>query len=300
MDVIVQPFRLTLMLIFMVVVTVCTCVPMALSRCIYHLVPKRFTTVRSSLIYLGEVNGWLWSKASLFAIDSMSKIEWQVTGTEKIPHDKSCIIISNHSSWFDIPAVFKAMIGTGVVVRFFVKRALLLLPFFGQAAWGIFCPFMRRHSKAYLEKHPEKAGQDIAETKRSCDVFRGRHVYLLNYVEGTRYTEEKRLKQKAPYNNLLKPRAGGVANALQAMDGQIEKIIDLTISYPEGKPDFLTFVSGKRFVARLHVEVLDLPDVGSGDYTGDPESRAKYQSWVNELWSSKDGRFESRSKLEAA
>lgn len=291
MDIIKQVLKIFAMLIFMVVVTIALCLPMIAGRCFYILIPKRIASAKRFLLGGGEFAGWLWCKMAIGAINFVSGVRWQIEGEENIPKEKSCIIISNHCSWFDIPAVFRAMINTGVVVRFFIKRVLILLPLLGQAAWGIYCPFMRRYGRKYLEKYPEKAGLDIIETKRSCEVFRGRQVYLLNYLEGTRFSKEKKDKQKSPYRNLLNPRAGGVANAILAMEGQVQNILDFTISYPNGRPTFMTFLSGREFIARVQIEVLELPEVGSGDYANDPVARKKYQSWINSIWRKKDNKF---------
>jgi 1-acyl-sn-glycerol-3-phosphate acyltransferase len=218
----------------------------------------------------------------------VSNVQWELVGLESIPSEKSCLIVSNHSSWFDIPAVLKAMMHTKIAVRFFVKRPILYIPLIGWGAWGIDCPFMHRYSKKYLQEHPERGADDADETKKSCAVFRGRQVFLLSYLEGTRFSKKKRELQGGEYRHLLKPKAGGIASALQAMGGQIKAILDFTISYPQGRPSCVRFLCGKPFIARVHVQARSVPEVGSGDYLNDPDSRVKYQNWVNGLWRAKD------------
>jgi len=273
-------------LAFMALVTVCTCIPMMLSRCLRVVVPIK--SLRQTFIKMGDFFGWAWCYCSVLATRMVSNVKWELVGLESIPSEKSCLIVSNHSSWFDIPAVLKAMMHTKIAVRFFVKRPILYIPLIGLGAWGIDCPFMRRYSKKYLQDHPERVADDAEETKKACAVFQGRQVFLLNYLEGTRFSKKKRELQGAEYKHLLKPKAGGVASALQAMGEQIQAILDFTISYPQGKPSCVGFICGKPFVARVHVRAIAVPDVGSGDYLNDPDSRLKYQNWVNGLWREKD------------
>ena len=53
----------------------------------------------------------------------------------------------------------------------------------------------------------------------------------MNFLEGTRFTAAKHAKQESPYRYLLKPKAGGIAFVLAAMDGKIEKMVNVTIAY---------------------------------------------------------------------
>lgn len=274
----------------MLVMTPLICTPMFLSRCVRVILP--LSVVQRSCMRLCEFLGWLWCFLAIFFIDLISGVRWDISGVENIPKNKTCIIVSNHCSWFDIPVVFKAMMSTGIVVRFFIKKPLIFLPFLGQAAWGLDCPFMRRYSRDFLAKNPEKASLDLLATQRACSVFAGRQVFLLNYLEGTRFTEEKSSAQGVPYKNLLRPKAGGVASAIRAMGGQVEGILDLTISYPKKAPTVLKFLSGRPFVAKATLQVLELPDVGLGDYSNDLEVRKNYQGWVNRLWDEKDKKIE--------
>ena len=70
---------------------------------------------------------------------------------------------------------------------------------------------MKRYSKAFLEKNPHLIGKDVEATRKACEKFKFSPISIMNFVEGTRYTEEKHEKQKSPYTHLLKPKAGGVA-----------------------------------------------------------------------------------------
>mgnify|MGYP000339027078 CR=1 FL=1 len=47
-------------------------------------------------------------------------------------------------------------------------------------------------------------------------------------------TEAKAKRQRSPYQHLLKPKAGGIAFVLEAMGENLSKIVNVTISYPDG------------------------------------------------------------------
>jgi hypothetical protein len=93
---------------------------------------------------------------------------------------------------------------------------------------------MKRYSKAYLEKHPEKKGKDLETTRKTCASSQ-QPGGIFNFVEGTRFTEGKHAQQQSPFH-LLKPKAGGIAFVLDAMGEQLKSIVNVTIHYPAGRP----------------------------------------------------------------
>jgi 1-acyl-sn-glycerol-3-phosphate acyltransferase len=64
-------------------------------------------------------------------------------------------------------------------------------------------PFMRRYSRGYLIRHPERRGKDVETTRRSCEKFRLHPTTIVNFVEGSRFTDEKRIETRSAFNNLL-------------------------------------------------------------------------------------------------
>jgi hypothetical protein len=46
----------------------------------------------------------------------------------------------------------------------------------------------------------------------------------MNFVEGTRFTNDKHKQQSSPYNHLLRPKSGGIAFVLAAMGDYIQNI----------------------------------------------------------------------------
>lgn len=168
------------------------------------------------------------------------------------------------------------------------------MPLLGLAWWGLDYPFMKRYSKAFLEKHPELRGKDLEITKAACELFKRQPVTVVNYLEGTRFTEAKRQEQQSPYRYLLKPKAGGVAFVLAALGEQLDALLDVTIVYPGNKaPGFWDLLNGSisRVIIDIQVRELD-PALWAGDYENDPEFRQAVQAWVNQLWVAKDQRIE--------
>ena len=148
---------------------------------------------------------------------------------------------------------------------------------------------MKRYSKAYLAKHPEKQGEDLATTRKACARYKTNPVSVFNFLEGTRFTQTKHDEQQSPYRYLLKPKAGGIAFVLDAMGEQLKSLVNVTLHYPQGKPTIWCLLSGKITRIVMRVETLEIPKQFIGkSYDGDPIYRQEFQQWVNQLWSAKD------------
>ncbi|WDM59663.1 acyltransferase [Pseudomonas sp. NEEL19] len=220
--------------------------------------------------------------------------QWDIRGVENLRKDTSYLAVSNHQSWVDIPALIESLNRRTPFFKFFLKKELIWVPLLGLAWWGLDYPFMKRYSKAFLAKHPELKGKDLEITKAACELFKRQPVTVVNYLEGTRFTDAKRQAQQSPYRYLLKPKAGGVAFVLAALGEQLDALLDVTIVYPGNKaPGFWDLLNGSisRVIIDIQVRELD-PGLWAGDYENDPEFRQTVQAWVNQLWLDKDQRIE--------
>lgn len=220
--------------------------------------------------------------------------QWDIRGVEKLRQDTSYLVVSNHQTWVDIPALIESLNRRTPFFKFFLKKELIWVPLLGLAWWGLDYPFMKRYSKAFLEKHPELKGKDLEITKAACELFKRQPVTVVNYLEGTRFTEAKRLEQQSPYRYLLKPKAGGVAFVLAALGEQLDALLDVTIVYPGNQaPGFWDLLNGSisRVIIDIRVRELE-PTLWDGDYENDPAFRQTVQAWVNQLWTEKDQRIE--------
>ena len=93
------------------------------------------------------------------------------------------------------------------------------------------CPFMKRYSKDYLAKNPHKKGKDLQATHKAIELFKHTPASIMNFVEGTRYSQQKNKQQDSPYQHLLKPKAGGISFVISAMGQQFNSLLDVTIIY---------------------------------------------------------------------
>ncbi|WP_176516660.1 acyltransferase [Pseudomonas faucium] len=226
--------------------------------------------------------------------------QWDIRGVENLRKDTSYLAVSNHQTWVDIPALIESLNRRTPFFKFFLKKELIWVPLLGLAWWGLDYPFMKRYSKAFLDKHPELKGKDLEITKAACELFKRQPVTVVNYLEGTRFTEAKRLEQQSPYRYLLKPKAGGVAFVLAALGEQLDALLDVTIVYPGNQaPGFWALLNGSisRVIIDIRVRELDSA-LWAGDYENDPAFRQTVQAWVNQLWAEKDQRIEQlRSQM---
>ncbi|MDT9081586.1 acyltransferase, partial [Escherichia coli] len=84
--------------------------------------------------------------------------------------------------------------------------------------------FMKRYTRAQIEKNPALKGKDMDTTRQACAKFRNLPVLVLNFLEGTRFTPAKHARQASPYQHLLKPKSGGFAFAMSAFGEQLNAL----------------------------------------------------------------------------
>ncbi|WP_459206992.1 acyltransferase [Pseudomonas sp. MLB6B] len=270
--------------------TVVMIVPLLICALIKLVLKGRYRDYASAgVMWVAET----WAEIDKRIFAACVPTQWDIRGAENLRRDTSYLTISNHQSWVDIPALMETLNRRTPFFKFFLKKELIWVPLLGLAWWGLDYPFMKRYSKAFLEKHPELRGKDLEITKAACALYKRQSVNVVNYLEGTRFTAAKHAEQGSPYRYLLKPKAGGVAFVLAAMGKQLDALLDVTIVYPEGKaPGFWDLLSGNIAQVIVDIQVRSLePALWSGDYEGDPVFRRQIQAWVNQLWQEKDARI---------
>ena len=212
----------------------------------------------------------------------------------KLEPGRRYLLIANHQSWMDIVLLFDIFHRRVPFLRFFLKQELKYVPMIGQACWAMDFPFMKRHGKEALAANPELRHEDLEATRAACELYKREPVTVVNFLEGTRFTESKRIEKQSPYRHLLRPKAAGASRTLNAMGEQFAGVIDVTIAYrPTNKPLLWSFCCGEQDTLAVYVDVLPIPqELMAGDYEHDPEFRARFQSWVNGIWMRKDARLE--------
>lgn len=211
-----------------------------------------------------------------------------VTGLEDVKLKDWYLVIANHQSWVDILVLQRVFNRKIPFLNFFLKKELIYVPILGLCWWALDFPFMTRTSKSQLKKNPKLRGKDLETTRKACEKFKEMPVSVVNFVEGTRFTEQKHARQSSPFPHLLKPKAGGIAFVMQAMGEQISKVVNVTIHYPDGIPTFMDFAGGKVKQINVHVDIRPVSKELIGDYTGDSEFRVGFQSELNRLWEEKE------------
>ena len=222
-------------------------------------------------------------------MDLLGQTRWQIKGLEGLDYEHSYLVTSNHQSWVDIMVLQYVLNKRIRPLKFFLKQELIWVPVIGLAWWALGFPFMKRYSKAYLAKHPEKKGTDLATTRKTCAKFKNQSVGIFNFVEGTRFTEAKQAQQQSPFRYLLKPKAGGIAFVLDAMGEQLKSIVNVTIHYPGGRPGYWDLLCGNVKDVVVVFEELPIPAQFIGkNYDQDAEYKVAFQRWINQLWEDKD------------
>jgi 1-acyl-sn-glycerol-3-phosphate acyltransferase len=246
-----------------------------------------------------------WIRFNVAGLRVAERMTWQVTVPDDLQRRGWYLVTSNHCSAVDIVILQWLFLDRTPMLKFFLKRELFWVPLLGLAWWALEFPFMRRYPRALLEQHPELKRRDLDTTRRICEGFRETPVCILNFLEGTRFTPEKRDRRGSPYRHLLAPRAGGVAQVVSTLGDRLARWLDVTIVYPRGTPTFWDLISGQVGEVRVHVEPVAIDPAWTGrDYETDAAFRSGLQEFVRGLWDVKDGRAAAmlgdRAEAEAA
>ena len=263
------------------------------------IIPLKQVRLVIDPILLRIAEAWISGNSAWMALTQ--RTVWDVQGIEELNPRSWYLVNCNHQSWVDILVLQHLLNRRIPLLKFFLKQQLIWVPVMGLAWWALEFPFMRRHSEEFLKKHPEMRGKDQETTRKACEKYALIPTSVMNFLEGTRFTASKHQRQNSPYKHLLKPKAGGIALALNAMGDKFQAILDVTIVYPDGAPDFWQFLTGN--VQRITVRVRTLPvprELARGDYAGNPAVREAYQQWIHQMWLDKDAQIGSLIACKAA
>jgi len=243
-------------------------------------------------------SNWISFNKVIFKITK--PIQWEVDLPQNISMDGWYLVMANHQSWVDILVLQNVFNRKIPFLKFFLKQQLIWVPVLGMAWWALDFPFMKRYSKSYIKKNPHKKGQDFETTKKACEKFKTIPISIMNFSEGTRFTEAKRDKQQSPFKHLLKPKAGGIGYVLTLMGEEITKILDVTIDYPNHhSPSFWDLMTGRLDKITVTAKLIDIPEEVQGSYIESGDQRKKLQQWINELWHAKDMQLSKIRKTES-
>ena len=266
--------------------TVFWCVPLFVLVAAKAVVPLESWMRRCSRMLNAIAENWIWVNNQNQKL--IGNTRWDVRGVETLKRSEWYLVLANHQSWVDILVLQRIFHRKIPFLKFFIKKELLWLPILGQAWWAMDFPFVKRYTKSYLQKKPHLKGKDIEITRKACEKFKKIPVSIMNFVEGTRFTNEKHRRQQSPYDHLLRPKAGGIASVLDSMGQQIHRVLDVTIVYPDGVSSFWALLCGE--IRKINVQVRSLPVSPEllGDYANDGHFRAGLQRWLNNIWAEKN------------
>lgn len=236
-----------------------------------HLVPMSW----------GVFNGWILSislagKLTINRRCELSRKKWYV-------------LISNHQSWLDILLLNAVFAVKTPPLKFFMKKELLwTLPIAGLCCYLLDFPFMARHTRADIRKNPALKGKDIETAKEACQKFINIPTTVINFMEGTRFTTEKHDRQSSPYQNLLKPKAGGTAVVINEMHDCLAGILNVTINYDTKDKSMFNIFCGNFKQVTIDYELLPVTPELLGNYYEDRKFRSQFQQWLNKAWEQKD------------
>jgi 1-acyl-sn-glycerol-3-phosphate acyltransferase len=251
------------------------------------LVPA--VAVRAFITRILMVLGENWISVNTALLSTSGSIDWRIEGADGLRRDDWYLVISNHQTWVDI-LVLQALFNRRIpFLKFFIKRQLIWFPVLGIAWWAMDMPFMKRYPASYLARNPHMKGRDFETTREACEKFRSTPTSVINFVEGTRFSVEKRDRHSDPYRHLLRPRAGGFAVAMSSMGEMFGAILDVTLVYPDGAAKFWDLCCGRHIEVLAEVRERPVAEwLTHGDYENDREFRRRVQAWLSEIWQEKD------------
>ena len=256
------------------------------------VLPARKVRQRVDPLLNGIATAWIACNGTILRLTSRRR--WDVEGNDQLQRDGWYLVLCNHQSWADILVLQQVLSRRVPMLKFFLKQQLIYVPVIGLAWWALDFPFLRRHGKTALAKHPELRLQDRNATRLACERFRLVPTSVMSFPEGTRFTTAKQAAQSAPYRHLLRPKAGALAMSLEAMGDRFRSVLDVTIVYPGGAPTFWQFLCGRGDRVVVRISQLPIPaDFCSGDYAADNAFRQRFHRWLEALWRAKDSQIEA-------
>ena len=254
------------------------------------IVPIKSVRYHCTTVVQGLASFWVSFAIMITELFSPTEIEFEQNA--ELSKQGSYLVISNHKSWLDTLILMLAFHKKIPFPKFFMKFQMFFVPLIGMVCWALEFPAMKRYSKDYISKHPEKKGKDIEMTEKYCRNLSNRATTIVNFVEGTRYTKEK--AEDSQYSHLLNPKAGGIAVILKSLSDKMTGVLNTTIVYDNPNQTLWDFMIRKTKKIKVKVDFIPIADVPLGDYFNCPKDKQAFQEWLNGLWINKDKYIESK------
>jgi len=279
------PVKGTISFLLYIINSVVLCTFLCIVALLKLIIPISYIKKIFTKIILFTAESWISINNQIDFIMQDTIID--VKGMNSLKKENWYLVTSNHQSWVDILILQKLFNRKIPLLKFFIKKQLKWVPFLGLAWWALDFPFMQRYSSSFLKTHPHLRGKDLETTRKACEKFKDNPTSIMNFAEGTRFTKEKQQRQKSPYNNLLIPKAGGMALVLNAISS-IDKILNVTIVYHNKVEGVWGYFCGKINKISINIETIPLTQDMVGDYFNNDEFKSFFQKRINTLWDNKD------------
>ena len=135
-----------------------------------------------------EAGGWFWTRNWARGLLWLAGVRLQVHGRERLPGSSGYIMMANHQSHYDIPAIFQ---GLQLNVRFIAKVELFKVPIFGPAIQALGHVAIDRRNRESAVKSLALAAQRMHDG-----------LVVLAFPEGSRYSNPGHLGvlKKGPFH----------------------------------------------------------------------------------------------------
>lgn len=234
----------------------------------------------------------IWFSVFMGHLERFSRLSIVLTGDAFYP-DEHALVICNHRSWADTLIIYSLarQVRMHGDVKFLAKQSLLLFPIFGFAGVAL-------DVVIFIKRQSVSAGRQMVKVFSSLlDPRRGDHAYwLINYLEGTRFTKEKRSnalsfareRQLKTLEYVLQPRTKGFVATVHALRNNAKAVYDITIGYQldeneEMHPTFrqMFFLPPLRDrVVHVHQRRIPLEELPTDD--------EELKKWIYALYEQKD------------
>lgn len=255
---------------------------------IFKLIAPR-GRVRNAMTHWLSSLGELWVSANKSVTWFYRGMDWDIQLPDGISHNGCYLVFSNHQSWVDILVLQHCLNRRAPFMRFLLKHQLIWVPFLGVAWWALDMAFLRRYSRQQLIRNPELRGKDLENAARACAKLKHIPVSMMTFPEGTRFTQAKREQQNSPFNHMLRPRYGGIGQILYSFDDALDKLIDVTIVYPDGTPTIWHFVSGQVRKISVHIQLRSIDsEIRGRNFREDAAAKSHLKNWLKDIWDEKE------------
>ena len=235
-----------------------------------------------------RVNRWIanlwWGWCALIA-EKVYCTKFIMSGDD-VPVRENAIVVLNHQAMADITVMLsfarsKKRLGD---LKWFVKDVFKYVPGVGWGMLFLDCLFVKRNWMDDRD-HIHRVFDKIIKYRIP--------FWLMVFGEGTRVSPSKIVLSQqyagergfTPLQHVLFPRTKGFVATVQALNGHVQAVYDVTIGYVGGVPTLWQWIKGYVRRVNVHVRRFLIDDL--------PEERDAISAWLVRLYEEKDALLDS-------